>query len=75
MKISPPFLGFMILLNIPGRIVFGLLGVFFSKSLLLTAVMLTQALGVLVSAYVSNIVHAYTFLVIYGLVYGGATLF
>lgn len=65
-------LGLMILLSIPGRIVFGTLGDFFSKRLLLTAVMLTQALGVLVFVYASNIVHVYAFLVIYGLAYGGA---
>jgi len=34
--------------------------------------MLTQALGVLVFAYASNIVQVYTFLVIYGLAYGSA---
>ena len=65
-------LGLMILISIPGRVVFGMLGDFFSKRLLLTAVMLTQALGVLVFAYASNIVHVYAFLVIYGLAYGGA---
>jgi len=65
-------LGLMILLSIPGRIVFGTLGDFFSKRLLLTAFMLTQALGVLVFAYASNLIHVYAFPVIYGLAYGGA---
>jgi MFS family permease len=65
-------LGLMILISIPGRVIFGTLGDFFNKRLLLTAVMLIQALGVLIFAYASNIVHVYAFLVIYGLAYGGA---
>jgi MFS family permease len=65
-------LGLMILISIPGRVIFGTLGDFFNKRLLLTAVMLIQALGVLIFAYASNIVHVYAFLVVYGLAYGGA---
>jgi len=65
-------LGLMILISIPGRIIFGTLGDYFNKRLLLTAIMLIQALGVLIFAYASNIFHVYAFLVIYGLAYGGA---
>ncbi len=65
-------LGLMILISIPGRIIFGILGDFFNKRLLLTTVMLIQALGVFIFAYASNMVHVYAFLVIYGLAYGGA---
>ena len=65
-------LGLMILISIPGRVIFGTLGDFLNKRLLLTAIMIIQALGVLIFAYASNIVHVYAFLVIYGLAYGGA---
>jgi len=65
-------LGLMILISIPGRIIFGTLGDYFNKRLLLTAIMLIQALGVLIFAYASNIFHVYAFLIIYGLAYGGA---
>jgi MFS family permease len=65
-------LGLMILISIPGRIIFGTLGDYFNKRLLLTAIMLIQALGVLIFTYASNIFHVYAFLVIYGLAYGGA---
>ncbi len=56
-------LDLMMLLSLPGCIVFGTLDDFFSKRLLLTAVMLTQVLGVLVFAYASNLIHVPAFLV------------
>ena len=65
-------LGLMILISIPGRLVFGTLGDYVSKRLLLTAVMMIQALGVLIFAYASSVVHVYASIVIYGLAYGGA---
>lgn len=65
-------LGLMILSSIPGRIVFGVLGDFVSKRMLLIVAMLMQGLGVLIFAYAADIAHVYAFLLFYGLAYGGA---
>ena len=43
-----------------------------NKRLLLSLTMTIQAIGVLAFAYASNVIHAYAFVVIYGLAYGGA---
>ena len=65
-------LGLMILSSIPGRVVFGTLGDFMSKRLLLIVAMLMQGIGVLIFAYAADITHIYAFLFFYGLAYGGA---
>ena len=65
-------LGLMIFVSIPGRLVFGTMGDFLSKRHLLAVMMLTQAIGVLILSYSTNIFHVYAFVLIYGLAYGGA---
>lgn len=65
-------LGLMILISIAGRLVFGTMGDFVNKRLLLSATMILQAIGVLVFAYASSVVHVYAFVIVYGLAYGGA---
>jgi sugar phosphate permease len=65
-------LGLLIFVSIPGRLVFGALGDFLSKRLLLSFTMLFQALGVLILAYAKSVLHIYIFVIIYGLAYGGA---
>lgn len=65
-------LGLMILISIVGRLVFGTMGDFVNKRLLLSLTMMIQAIGVLAFAYASNVIHAYAFVVIYGFAYGGA---
>jgi len=65
-------LGLMILISIAGRLVFGTMGDFVNKRLLLSATMMIQAIGVLVFAYASSIIHVYAFVIVYGLAYGGA---
>ncbi|MBN2335567.1 MFS transporter [Candidatus Bathyarchaeota archaeon] len=65
-------LGLMILVSIPGRMLFGFLGDLMNKRLLLAAAMVIQGIGVLVFAYATSIVHVYVFVAVYGLAYGGA---
>ena len=65
-------LGLMIFVSIPGRLVFGTLGDFVSKRHLLAITMFTQAIGVIILAYASSVLHIYVFVLIYGLAYGGA---
>ena len=64
-------LGLMISISIPGRLIFGFLGDYFEKRKLLAVTMILQGIGVLIFAYASSIVHVYSFVVIYGLTYGG----
>lgn len=65
-------LGLMIALSIPGRLVFGSLGDFYSKGRLLALAMVLQAVGIFVFSQATGVVHAYAFVVIYGIAYGGA---
>jgi sugar phosphate permease len=65
-------LGLMIALSIPGRLVFGSLGDFYSKGRLLALAMALQAVGIFVFSQATGVVHAYAFVVIYGIAYGGA---
>jgi MFS family permease len=65
-------LGLMILISIAGRLVFGTMGDFVNKRLLLSVTMMIQAIGVLIFAYASNVLHVYAFVVVYGIAYGGA---
>jgi len=65
-------LGLMITLSIPGRLVFGSLGDYTSKRLLLVLAMAIQAVGIFVFSQATGILHAYAFVVIYGIGYGGA---
>lgn len=64
-------LGLMISISIPGRLIFGFLGDYIEKRKLIAATMVIQGIGVLIFAFASNILHAYAFVVIYGLTYGG----
>ncbi len=65
-------LGLMITLSIPGRLVFGSLGDFYEKRKLLVILMSVQALGVFIFAQATGVIHAYAFVVVYGIAYGGA---
>ena len=65
-------LGLMITLSIPGRLVFGSLGDYMSKRLLLVLAMGLQAVGIFVFSQATGVLHAYAFVVIYGISYGGA---
>ena len=62
----------MITLSIPGRLVFGSLGDYKSKRLLLVLVMTIQAVGIYVFSQATSVLHAYAFVIIYGISYGGA---
>jgi sugar phosphate permease len=65
-------LGLMITLSIPGRLVFGSLGDYKSKRLLLVLAMTIQAGGIFIFSQATGVLHAYAFVVIYGISYGGA---
>ena len=65
-------LGLMITLSIPGRLVFGSLGDYTSKRLLLVLVMSLQAVGIFIFSQAKGVLGAYLFVVIYGIGYGGA---
>lgn len=65
-------LGLMITLSIPGRLVFGSLGDFYDKRRLLVLAMSLQALGIFVFSRATGVAHAYAFVVVYGIAYGGA---
>ncbi len=65
-------LGFMILMSIPGRMVFGWLGDRYSKQHLLAASSLLQGIGIFILANATGLAYVWPFLLIYGLGYGGA---
>ena len=65
-------LGLMITFSIPGRLVFGWLGDFYSKRKLLMVSMATQSLGIIIFSQMTHLWYAYAFVVIYGVAYGGA---
>ena len=65
-------LGLMITFSVPGRLVFGSLGDYYSKRKILILVMLMQALGIFIFSEASNIWYVYAFVLIYGFSYGGA---
>ena len=64
-------LGLMISFSIPGRLIFGFLGDRYEKRKLIAGTMIVQGIAVLIFAFASNILHAYAFVIIYGLTYGG----
>jgi len=64
-------LGLMIAMSIPGRLFFGSLGDFYSKRKLLVIVMALQALGIFAFSQAQGVMHAYAFVAIYGVSYGG----
>lgn len=65
-------LGLMILMSIPGRLLFGWLGDIFSKQHLLALSSLLQGIGILILANAASLAHVWPFLLLYGLGYGGA---
>jgi MFS family permease len=65
-------LGLMITLSIPGRLIFGSLGDYRSKRLLLVLAMTLQAGGIFIFSQATGVLHAYAFVIIYGIAYGGA---
>ena len=67
-----PVLGTMVLISIPGRIIFGWLGDMVDKRLLLLISSLFQAAGIWILINVSSLWMAYAFVAVYGVGYGGA---
>jgi len=65
-------LGTMILLSVPGRLLFGWLGDRFDNRYLLFITSAIQAVGILIFIQVTSVWMAYLFAVIYALGYGGA---
>jgi sugar phosphate permease len=65
-------LGLMITFSIPGRLVFGWIGDFYNKRKILIVLMAVQAIGIFILSEATNILYAYTFVIIYGISYGGA---
>jgi OFA family oxalate/formate antiporter-like MFS transporter len=65
-------LGFMVLLSIPGRFIFGWLGDRFNKRTLLFISCVLQGVGIFIFINASVLPLLYLFVVIYGLGYGGA---
>jgi MFS family permease len=65
-------LGFMILMSIPGRALFGWLGDRFPKQHLLAISSVLQGIGIFVLANATGLAYVWPFLLFYGLGYGGA---
>jgi len=65
-------LGSMILMSIPGRLLFGWLGDLFDKRVLLLMTSLLQAIGIWIFINVNGMGMAYVFVAVYGIGYGGA---
>ena len=65
-------LGFMILLSIPGRALFGWMGDRVSKQYLLAVASVLQGIGIFILANATGLAYVWPFLLIYGLGYGGA---
>jgi cyanate permease len=65
-------LGLMILLSIPGRLLFGWLGDILSKRYLLAATCVLQGIGLFIFANATSLAYVFPYLLIYGLGYGGA---
>ena len=65
-------LGTMVLMSIPGRLVFGWLGDRFDKRRLILGASLLQAAGIFIFVNVSSLWMAYLFVAVYGIGYGGA---
>lgn len=65
-------LGTMVLMSIPGRLLFGWLGDRFDKRRLILGTSLLQAAGILIFINVSSLWMAYLFVAVYGIGYGGA---
>jgi len=65
-------LGTMVLISIPGRLLFGWLGDFVDKRLLLLGSSALQAAGIWILINVDSLWMAYVFVAVYGVGYGGA---
>lgn len=65
-------LGFMILMSIPGRALFGWLGDRLAKQHLLAVSSVLQGIGIFILANATGLAHVWPFLLFYGLGYGGA---
>jgi MFS family permease len=64
-------LGLMVLMSIPGRFIFGWLGDWFNKRVLLFILSLLQGIGILIFIDAKTIQLLYLFVVVYGVGYGG----
>ena len=65
-------LGGMVFASLIGRFGFGILGDYIDKRYLLIATYMLQAVGIFVLDSVQNMNQVWTFVVIYGIAYGGA---
>jgi len=65
-------LGFMILISLPGRLLFGWLGDILDKRHIMFVAFLLQAIGIWVFINATTIGMVYVFVVVFGLGYGGA---
>ncbi len=65
-------LGFMVLMSIPGRFIFGWLGDRFNKRVLLFISCVLQGIGIFIFINASTLPLLYLFVIVYGLGYGGA---
>lgn len=61
----------MVLMSIPGRFLFGWLGGWFNKKVLLFLFCLLQGAGIFIFIHANTLEMLYLFVVIYGLGYGG----
>ena len=68
---SAGILGMMVLLSIPGRLIFGWLGDIFDKRLILFICCMLQAVGIWIFINATSIGMLYVFVVVFGLGYGG----
>ncbi|MBI4300039.1 MAG: MFS transporter [Chloroflexi bacterium] len=70
--VASGILGLMVLISIPGRLLFGWLGDIFSKRHLIVVCSLLQAIGIFIFANAAGLAMVWPFLVIYGFGYGGS---
>lgn len=71
-QVAATILGSMILMSLPGRLIFGWIGDIFDKRRLLFICCVLQAAGMWIFINASTIPMLYLFVVVYGLGYGGA---
>jgi MFS family permease len=64
-------LGYMVLMSVPGRFIFGSLGDRFDKRMLLFLLCVLQGVGILIFINASTMWMVYLFVIVYGTGYGG----
>jgi MFS family permease len=71
-QMAASVLGLMVLMSLPGRLIFGWIGDIFGKKYLLFICSLLQAVGMWIFIHADTVTMLYLFVVVYGLGYGGA---